>query len=194
MFMKKKKAEETHLTLYERSRFWNWTRPYLFWLQNRKYETLTLVLPGGWLPTPSRIQSTSFAVIDGKKSGVPRGGKVSRQRWRVQGGGCHLRKLKVAILKKNVDCMVLKLTVYIRNVIFFSYKPKFGEILIFRTFLAKFSILAYISLKIGYVVLGHDYGVTVTSYLWCWYLFWYVWKKETPSYTMLPITCAEGFI
>ena len=44
------------------------------------------------------------------------GGKVSCQRWRVQGGGCHLRKPKVTILK-FIDRMVLKLTVYIRNAI-----------------------------------------------------------------------------
>ena len=71
-----------------------------------------------------------------------------------------------------------------------SQKP--GEIPIFRTFLAKFSILAYISLKIGYFELGHDYDVTVTSCLRCWYLFWYVWKEETPSYTMVPIRCILG--
>ena len=60
-----------------------------------------------------------------------------------------------------------------------------------KYFLAKFSILAYISsaYKIGYFELGHDYDVTVTSYLGCWYLFWYVWKEETPSYTMVPIIC-----
>ena len=42
--------------------------------------------------------------------------------------------------------------------------------------------------------LGHDYDVIVTSYLGFWYLFWYVWKEETPSYTMVPITCIGGFI
>ena len=39
------------------------------------------------------------------------------------------------------------------------------EILIFRTILAKLSILAYISLNIGYFELGHDYDIAVTSYL-----------------------------
>ena len=76
---------------------------------------------------------------------------------------------------------------------FISQKP--GEIPIFRTFLAKFSIFsifAYISLKIGYFELGDDYDVTVTSYLGRWYLFWYVWKEETPSYTMVPIRCIWG--
>ena len=52
-------------------------------------------------------------------------------------------------------------------------------------FLAKFSSLAYISLKNGYFELGHDYDVTVTSYLECWYLFLYLWKEDTPSYTMV---------
>ena len=69
--------------------------------------------------------------------------------------------------------------------------PKPIEILIFRTFIAKFSIWAYISLKIGYFELGHNYDITVTSYLEYWYLFWYVWKEETPSYTMVPITCHD---
>ena len=58
-----------------------------------------------------------------------------------------------------------------------SQKP--GEILIFRTFFVKFSILAYISMKIIYFELAHGYDITVTSYLGCWYLFWYVWKQET---------------
>ena len=47
----------------------------------------------------------------------------------------------------------------------FFISQKRGEILIFRTFLAKFSIFAFISLKIGYFELGNDYEVTVTSYL-----------------------------
>ena len=59
------------------------------------------------------------------------GGKVSHQIWQV-GGGYHLRKLKVTILKKNVECMVSKLTVYIKNVISFSEKP--GEIPVFKLF------------------------------------------------------------
>ena len=46
--------------------------------------------------------------------------------------------------------MVLKLLLYIRSVISFFNKPKPGEILIFGTFLAKFKILPYIVLKIGY--------------------------------------------
>ena len=99
-------------------------------------------------------------------------GRVSTERWLPP------EKIKSRYFEQFTDCMVLKLTVYIRNVISFSYKPK--------TFLAKFSILAYIPLKIGYSELGHDYDVTVTSCLRCWYLFWYVWKEETPSY--LPVS------
>ena len=45
---------------------------------------------------------------------------------------------------------------------FISQMP--GEIPMLRTFLAKFSSFAYISLKIGYFELGDDYDVTVTSY------------------------------
>ena len=51
--------------------------------------------------------------------------KVSRQRWRV-GGWLPPEKIKsrhFAILKKNIDCMVLKLIVYIRNIISFCYNP-----------------------------------------------------------------------
>ena len=63
----------------------------------------------------------------------------------------------------------------------FSISPKPSEILMFRTFLAKILIFAYFPLKIGYFELGDDYDVTVTSYFGRWYLFWYVWKEETPS-------------
>ena len=88
-------------------------------------------------------------------------------------------EIKSRHFEKSVDCVVLKLTVYITNAISFSFKPKTrsGEIQTFRTFfsfLAKFSILVYISLKIGYLQLSHDNDVTVTSYLECWYLFWYL--------------------
>ena len=34
---------------------------------------------------------------------------------------------------------------------------------------------------------GHVYDITVTSYVGCLYLFWYEWKEETHSYTMVPI-------
>ena len=60
-----------------------------------------------------------------------------------------------------------------------SQKP--GEIPIFRTFLAKFSILAYISLKISYFELGHDYEVTVISYFGCgWVLILVCMERGDP--------------
>ena len=89
--------------------------------------------------------------------------------------------------------MVLKLAVYIRNVISFSYKPKpqwNSDILV--TFVVKFSILAYMYISLKNFEPGHTYDVTVMSYLGCWYLFWYAWKEETPSYTMVLITCTLG--
>ena len=68
--------------------------------------------------------------------------------------------------------MKLKLTKYVTISIFLFINQTPGEIPIFRTFLAKL-------LKIGYFQIGHDYDVTVTSYLGCWYLFWYVRKEKT---------------
>ena len=70
--------------------------------------------------------------------------------------------------------------------------PKLGEIPIFRSFLATFSIFAFISLKIGYFELGDDYDLTATSYLDIDTLFLYVWKEATPSYTMVPTECIWG--
>ena len=67
--------------------------------------------------------------------------------------------------------MQLKLTENVRIIFPLIYKPKPGEIPMFKTFVAKFSIFAYISLTIGYFELGDYYDVTVTSYLRCWYLF-----------------------
>ena len=62
-----------------------------------------------------------------KKVGVTPGGgggaKVSRQRWRI-GGWLPPEKFKSRHFEKFIDCMVLKLTVNIRNVISFSCKPK----------------------------------------------------------------------
>ena len=89
--------------------------------------------------------------------------------------------------------MVLKLTVYL-EVAFPSFLSKTPEeIPISRTFLVKFSILANISLKIGYFELGYDHVMNGRSYLGCWFLFWYVWKKEAPSFTMVSIiTCILG--
>ena len=81
----------------------------------------------------------------------------------------------------GLNAMQLTLTENVRitsSLLCISQKP--GEIPIFRTFLVKYSIFAYISLKMGYFESGDDYNVTVTSYLGCWY----VWKEETPSFTL----------
>ena len=67
---------------------------------------------------------------------------------------------------------------------FISKKP--GEILIFGTFLAKKSILAYISLKIDIFRSAMFYYVIVTSYVDQFSWFWYQWKEETLPYTMVP--------
>ena len=72
--------------------------------------------------------------------------------------------------------------------------PKPGEIPIFRTFVAKFSIFAYISLKIGHIELGDEYDLTVTSYLGQWCLFWYVWKEETLVILWYQLNVSGGFI
>ena len=77
--------------------------------------------------------------------------------------------------------MVLKLTVYFRNIISFSHKAKNSEIPIFRTFLAKFSSFAYVSLKIGYFELGHNYELPLMSRLRCWYLLWLCMEKGDPK-------------
>ena len=72
------------------------------------------------------------------------------------GGLLPPEEIKSRHFEKKNNCMVLKLTVYIRNVTSSLISPKPGEIPILKTFLAKISILAYISLKIGYFELGHD--------------------------------------
>ena len=112
--------------------------------------------------------------FDKKIGGTPfRWGKVSRHRRRVTGGGCHLRKFEVAILKNICMLCSWNLQSMLESPFPFFISQKPGEIPIFRTFLAKFSIFsifAYISLKIGYFELDDDYDVTVTSYLGRWYL------------------------
>ena len=68
-----------------------------------------------------------------------------------------------------------------------SDKNFFGEIFNFSLYFHQKSAILSSAMSFEH------YDVTVTSYLRCWYLFWYVWKKETPSYTMVPITCIWGF-
>ena len=77
--------------------------------------------------------------------------------------------------------MDLNLTLYVRNIIFFFYKQKqTGEIPIFTTFLAKNSILAYISLKMAKLNKIGNYGVIVPSYTGILYLFWYFMERGDP--------------
>ena len=45
------------------------------------------------------------------------------------------------------------------------------------------------TLKISYFELRHEYNVTVVLHLECKYLFFYVWKEETPTYAMVLIAC-----
>ena len=73
------------------------------------------------------------------------GGRVSRQSQGVK-GWMKPDNIKNHYFEKHLLSLVLNLTVYVRNVIFLFYKQKPGEIPISKTFLAKNSILAYISL------------------------------------------------
>ena len=59
---------------------------------------------------------------------------------------------------------------------------------VFRTFLAKNSILAYISLKIGNLGKIGNYDVIHGMFV----LFWCVWKEVTHSYTMVPNKHTSG--
>ena len=62
--------------------------------------------------------------------------------------------------------MVLKLIVYVRNIIFFFYKPKIlWNFDVFSDFFACFTMLTVLF-----------YDIIVTSYVGCFYLFWYLWK------------------
>ena len=73
------------------------------------------------------------------------GGRVSRQSQRVRGGCCNLFSFKETLIRHSekylhTTCtMMLKLTEHVGITIFLLYKQKNpGEILIFRTFIAKF--------------------------------------------------------
>ena len=75
---------------------------------------------------------------------VPTWGIVSRQGWRVRGGGkfATWKYCKSPFWKKYLYDMDLKLTEHVKNAISLLYKQNPGEIPIFGTFLAKRSILA----------------------------------------------------
>ena len=57
---------------------------------------------------------------------------------------------------------------------------KSGEIPIFRTFLAKKSISAYISLQIGCLGKIDNYDVIVTSCMGCLYFFFVCMERRDP--------------
>ena len=88
--------------------------------------------------------------------------------------------------EKYLHDMDLKLTEHVRNTISLLYKQKLGKILIFGTFLAKKSILAYISLKIYIFRSAMFYYAILTSYIDLFSWFWYKWKEETLPFIMVP--------
>ena len=110
-------------------------------------KTLKKVTKGIWV-----ISFTSFAVIFMKKIGgttLP-GGRVSRQSQRggVDATFSVLRKQKIRHFEKYLHTMMLKLTEHVEITISLLYmQKKNGEILIFRTFIVKFSIFAYFRQK-----------------------------------------------
>ena len=69
------------------------------------------------------------------------GGRVSRQSQRVRGVDATFsvfRKQKIPHFEKYLHAMMLKLTEQVGITILFCISKKPGEILIFRTFIAKF--------------------------------------------------------
>ena len=96
----------------------------------------------------------------------------SKTSWyRGSGGSSHLRKFKIAILKKVISCKILNLTVSFPS--FASQKPV--EIPIFGTFWGKvqFDLFYW---KSAILRFGHVYDVIMTSYIGYLYLFWYLSK------------------
>ena len=82
--------------------------------------------------------------------------------------------------------MDLKLTEHVRNNISLRYKQTTGWNSNIWNFFSEKSILAYISLKINIFRSAMLYYVIVTSYVDRFSWFWYQWKEETLSYTMVP--------
>ena len=83
------------------------------------------------------------------------GGRVSRQSQRVRGVDATFFSFKKTLIRhfeKYLHTMILKLTEHVGITTFLLYiciSKKPGEILIFRTFIAKFWIFAYFSQKIA---------------------------------------------
>ena len=98
--------------------------------------------------------------------------------------------------EKYLQSMVLNLTVYVRNIISFSYKQKEknGEITIFRIFLAKNLILAYISLKTTKLGKIGNYDVIVLSYTGYLYGFGLYGKRRPIAILWCQISIPQAFI
>ena len=93
--------------------------------------------------------------------------------------------------EKFLHSMVLNLTVYVRNIISsFISKEKKGEILIFRTILAK--NVAYISLKIAKLGKIDNYDVIVTSYSGYLHFFGMYGKKRSIAILCYQIKHTSG--
>ena len=90
--------------------------------------------------------------------------------------------------------MVLNVTVLLETsfLSFISKKP--SEIPIFRTFLAKNSILAYISLKIAKLGKIGNYDVIVTSYMGYLSLFGMYGKRRPIAILWYQISIPQVFI
>ena len=89
-----------------------------------------------------------------------------------------------------MDCLVLNLTVYIRNVIFFYKKQTHGE--------SSYSELFRVILNFGLYYTANrlflNSTMIVTSYLKCWYLFLYMGREELQLYYDTNKMYLRGFI
>ena len=103
-------------------------------------------------------------------------------------------KSKLIFWGKNIACLVLKLTVYVRNFssFFISQKPR--EIRHYELFWRNLQFWPMCYWKLAILRLGHVYDVIVTQYVRCLHSLWYVWKEETHSYTMVPLRCFGGSV
>ena len=101
-------------------------------------------------------------------------------------------KILSRYFENDLDAMELKLTEYIIITISLLYKPKTQVMSdLFRTFLTKFSIFAYISLKVGYFEVGNDYVTDVIIGMLVLILI--CMERGHPSYTIVPIRFICGF-
>ena len=66
-----------------------------------------------------------------------------------------------------------------------SQKPR--EILIFKLSWQNSKFLPVFYCKWAILEVDHVCDYIMMSYIGCLYLFWYLWKEETHSYTMEPI-------